>query len=692
MKLTTNNGELTLPSNFAFTLERTNPFLSEEGDATVPASLPASSQNLKVLDNIGRIDRFQRNLNHTAATLQAGVIVKHGRLIFDSVTRHGTIDVSLAIENSDLYSQYKSKTMKEIFANTSENFQTVTAAANQMQRIYSGLVQPENYTIFPVSIARYENNDTYIDQYNNEVDANGNLIYASRTVHEDSYMMAVPNGYGISPFLYLHRLLHLTFTILGYTIAENCFATGWLAKIVVLNNCSDTIVKGRIDYANLVPSCSLSDFIAWLKEKFNVQLRVDSSSKKVYIRMMETLLTSSPDKDLTSMLLDDYTLKFNDTERVVLSSQTSIDDAEPAASTYGKLLQKYKSYQEVNEKEFMDIVSQAKPAYYDCLILRTATGDFYELVRKMDNGAQVIRRVGSSYFTYDRENSVNTEEHNAQDELPPMHCTNYTVTPYIGERLNFNTTFEGKEETKSEQKIIIVQEFCNITNAARLRGGTTQRYVPVTASPYTYDLQHYLTANGIYADFWHHWNTILLNNKTELSATVNYTLAELLQLDMTTLKMLNNQCLVPKSVSASISDKIANGKSEFIVLKSFEGMSEDREEPHDLPKHLRWTFSSTRQRMITEFESRYPYETQSHNMTIRYELLSYTIEEASDPANTMIYLEPPTASGEVKSFTVGVTIKAQIKMSRIDGTGQISETSTQDFQESYAIIFTAQTY
>ncbi len=156
--------------------------------------------------------------------------------------------------------------------------------------------------------------------------------------------------------------------------------------------------------------------------------------------------------------------------------------------------------------------------------------------------------------------------------------------------------------------------------------------------------------------------------------------------------MLNNQCLVPKSVSASISDKIANGKSEFIVLKSFEGMSEDSEESHDLPKHLRWTFSSTRQRMITEFESRYPYETQSHNMTIRYELLSYTIEEASDPANTMIYLEPPTASGEVKSFTVGVTIKAQIKMSRIDNWGTQSETSTQDFQESYAIIFTAQTY
>lgn len=691
MKLTTANGEIVLPYDFAFTIERTNPFLSDEGDASVPASLPASSENLKVLQHIDRIDRFQRNLNHTAATLQVGVVTKHGRLIFDSVTRHGTIDVALAIENSDLYSQYKSKTLKEIFADVRVTFNSVAAAAAALQDIYSGNTQPTDYTIFPVSIARYENNDAYIDQYNNEVDSNGNLVWGSRTVHEDDYTMAVPAGYGLSPFLYLHRLLHRTFTILGYTIAENCFASGWLAKIVVLNNCSDTIVKGRIDYANLVPSCTLSDFITWLKDKFNVQLRVDSSDKKVYIRRMEALLKQKPREDLTPILLDDYTLKFNDTERVVLTSQSTIDDAEPAASTYDKLLQKYKSYIEVTEKDFQGIAT-GKPSYFDCLILRTSTGDFYELVRIMSNGTQTVRRIGSSYFTYDRENSVNTEEHNAQDEMPPMHCKDYIVTPYIGERLNFNTTFEGKEESKSEQKIIIVQEFCNITNAAQLRGGTTQRQIPLTESPYTYDLQHGLTANDIYTEFWHRWNTILLNNKTELTATVNYTLAELLQMDMTTLKMLKNQKLVPKSVSASISDKIVNGKSEFIVLKSFDGMLEDQALQHEVPRHLKWIFASTRQRMIEEFERRYPYETQSHNMTIRYELLSYTIEEASDPANTLIYLEPPTTAGEVKSFTVGVTIKAQIRMSRIDGTGTISETSTQNFQQSYAITFTAQSY
>ena len=116
MKLTTHNGELDLPVDFSFEVELNNPFFSDEGDSTIPATIPATPNNLKVLDNIHRVDRADRFLKTTPATLMAGVIQKHGQLIIDTLSIKNGIAVSLAIENSDVYSQYKSKSLKEIFA------------------------------------------------------------------------------------------------------------------------------------------------------------------------------------------------------------------------------------------------------------------------------------------------------------------------------------------------------------------------------------------------------------------------------------------------------------------------------------------------------------------------------------------------------------------------------------------------
>lgn len=116
MKLMTNNGELDLPEDFSFEIELNNPFLSDEGDSSVPATIPATPNNLKVLDNIHRVDRANRFMKSVPATLMAGTIQKHGQLIIDTLNMKNGISVSLAVENSDLYSQYKGKSLKEIFS------------------------------------------------------------------------------------------------------------------------------------------------------------------------------------------------------------------------------------------------------------------------------------------------------------------------------------------------------------------------------------------------------------------------------------------------------------------------------------------------------------------------------------------------------------------------------------------------
>ena len=85
MKLVTEKGNLDLPNDFTLTMERTNPLLSGEGDASVPATLPSSSKNLDALGHRERIDRAEKYSNKVPAILEVGPIRKHGQLVMDSV-------------------------------------------------------------------------------------------------------------------------------------------------------------------------------------------------------------------------------------------------------------------------------------------------------------------------------------------------------------------------------------------------------------------------------------------------------------------------------------------------------------------------------------------------------------------------------------------------------------------------------
>ena len=112
MKLITQNGQLELPKDFSLNMERTNPLLSGEGDASIPATLPSSSRNLAALGHRERIDRADRYTNKVEAILQVGPVQKRGQLVIDTMHRREGIDASFAIDNSDLYVKAKEKSLK----------------------------------------------------------------------------------------------------------------------------------------------------------------------------------------------------------------------------------------------------------------------------------------------------------------------------------------------------------------------------------------------------------------------------------------------------------------------------------------------------------------------------------------------------------------------------------------------------
>lgn len=85
----------------------------------------------------------------------------------------------------------------------------------------------------------------------------------------------------------------------------------------------------------------------------------------------------------------------SDSSRVTLSSETSLESAEPAAETFDELIDKYGFYFEVSENEFNTLECES-PAYNDCLILRKSLGHFYTLLRNINTGRQKLKYIWES--------------------------------------------------------------------------------------------------------------------------------------------------------------------------------------------------------------------------------------------------------------------------------------------------------
>lgn len=668
MKLITNNGHLDLPQDFSLTIERTNPFLSGEGDSSVPATLPASENNLATLGHLERIDRATRYKNKVDAILQVGPVQKRGSLVIDTVHRQDGIDASLAIDSSDLYVKAKAKTLKEIFAEYDDGegykqtFTDLATAMATMQDIYHNGSANSDYVIFPVAIAAYETGDddekTTVYQFNNEVDDNDDLVYAERVVREGDIQMLVPEGYGIAPFLKLGKLLDRLFECLDYTVTANCFNDQFYDKIVIVHNCSDALVRPVLNYADLVPSCTLSEFLEWLLAKFHVQPVVDSEAKEVRIARMESLINrivGGYDMDISSLAEGDFTMQLNPSKRIVLTPTYEIEGTEPAEETFDKLLSKYGFYVDVSEAQFASLTTDS-PAVQDCLIRRKASGMFYLLERRLDNGNIELHELGSNYFTYDRQNSDETEDFSQGDLLPRMWVgDNYEVAPYIGERIHRHTSYKGSVDD-SEQPIIVVQALTSkLTTFAT--SGTTQKDIPLKEYPstetgFSWGLDNY----SLQFSFWNRYNTLLLNNPVHLIGRLKLGIAQFLGMDMSKLKLCRGQRLLPVKASASLSEKIGLTEVEFINSEFAHGDGDTNITPSPAPT-LKWTRATydengdpfdeaafcrrLYQDVVDSQEQIYPY--------YNAEYIGYYVDY-EDYDNKAIWLGTPREPGETRTF------------------------------------------
>lgn len=572
MKLTTERGELPLPEDFSFEIESNNPLFSDEGTASVPATIPPDDDAFDLLSRPERPGRSHRHVRIVPAVLQHGLFQRRCNMLVDTCSHEEGISVTLAFSESEMYSRMKDMQLKEIFGDdkVQPDFLENTSIEDKVLQLWYSCYtfrSPlfEDLRIFPVAVDLDDNDGaTSVQLLNRQDPSSYQFLYQARTETIGGEDVRVPKGYGVTPFILLHRLIHLMFRKCGYSVRRNDFSEEPFASIVVLNNCADTLCRNAIFYRDLVPSMTAGDFIAWLKDRFNAFVRVTHNT--VDIIMAQNAIRSAPDMDLSSMVREGLSLSYPPSSRVVLKCSTDLDSAQPAAETLPKLRQKHSVIRSIGHYQ--------DPGA-DCMIFRKDLGKYYVVSSYQSAASYKEELAGSNCFTYDRENSEDTEEFSASDRFVPEIVSEIIpdfmgIMPYIGTRLHYNTVVADAEE-EEEQPLQICYALWD-HRVGQWIGNTQPYFLDGTPVVYYPGSKQYpvLTPDGLYGICWEAYNNLLLNSAPEIEAQIDFTAAQLLSLDMASPKLLHGQKVMIKSISYEVSHKgIRCGKCRLQLLPEY---------------------------------------------------------------------------------------------------------------------------
>ena len=605
MKLITSKGELVLPSDFSFTIEQNSPAFSTEGTQSIPVNLPSADKNFVALEypqRPGRVDKYVRKI---PAKIEAGIFHKSGHLVLETASKKAGLTGAIMINESDLYTQIKEMTLEEVFAKIVRN--DISGVENWYNRIYACMIGSitDDFTAFPVAVNLEDGKYQLLNGPDTSSGTNPwQLKWRARKVFFEGKAVNVPDGYGITPFLWLWKMLELLFSEFEYTVRSNPFKTdSFLKKIVLINNTADSICKGSLNYADLVPSCSIAEFIKWLESKFLIHLYIYPESKVIDLVPLSDVISSIAQKDITSIIDGNEKYIYSDPLEVSLSSDTSLEGAAPATDTINDLAKKYPQVTELSEPDFRN------NAWLYTMVHRLSTGEYYEILKRPGDSSVHKIRLGSNYFRH-YTNRLPEKKYEATDLMPAMVEVRLglngskelnVVCPYIGDSRNRNTSYNEKTEA-AEQKIIIAlfagqSDEDNIIEAKYCLG-TTQKYNNMGVQWSTFDL----TLQSLYPLFWKEWNNVLMNSAVEIEAKVDYNEEQLLSLRMDMPIILSGQKCIIKQLNYSVGRKVTNTTSRYILAKALSPYMEDIQIIFGQQLY-RWDFKSNAEEVFADLDT-----------------------------------------------------------------------------------------
>lgn len=355
MKIEIAGQALDLSDNFGIDIEDSNPIWNEVGSQSVPATVPATPRNCRLLDFPNRVDAsVHPNAPMRTAYIKDGAYIRSGKM---NVTEAGKIEgitFNVGFDNSTAYVEWTGKKLAELprlpVYYPSANMQPDKAELlKQLYKIYQyGRPTLDPFAVFPIAVNNPEpsgsddkNKKIYWEMLNTVTDsAMWCDSRVTRVIDGEVTEVAVPAAYGVTPFLRVWRVIEVAFAALGMKIESNPFKTDKeLSRLVVLNNCADACCLGYVKYSDLLPDCTIGEFFHSLWVRFGLVYTINYDRRRVSLRLIRDIIKDSPKYDLLPMLTDRPVITYNAQEYVKLGAKTSLDNAAPPADRFEDFIQ-----------------------------------------------------------------------------------------------------------------------------------------------------------------------------------------------------------------------------------------------------------------------------------------------------------------------------------------------------------------
>lgn len=558
---TSTNEALDLENGFTIEIEDRSPIYNERGSQSNSVLLPASKKNNEYIGHASRLDLKYKPCVDKNVTLSDDVYRRTGKINISKSS--AGYSCNIGFDESDLYQQWDGVSLRSLSWPKYKPDDGINGVISHLNDVLNDRI-PADYHIFQamLSCPEKDNNGTLVEypEYVNKYSGSGSnleLVSDERTeiflIENEAVNVNLPIGYGVVPFLKVSYIIAKIFSDYGYKVITSPFSDPQLSRMVVMNNSADAIVKGFIDYVDLIPECTIIELLQALYCRFGMIWFVDGASKTVRFKLLKDIIEASPLDDFTSQKASLPAVNYEKPRQLRLSSATNISgpshySAAPSADTLDLFLKPYKYILATHGEGYLTYDKKLGHytvwgVYKDKPIL--ASTDFFAWDRSADMGYEDISSVDESLPQ--------------KMEYLSMLGSLYIPCYIVGKEHRYTTiessTVELSEKMSSSTPLCFC--FSYPRQNSRVPFGSPRCYNSdgsnVTIGNHTCDISlTYTGDDGLFCRFWRGWDAILRHATRLIEVDLNLSVAQKMSIDLSAPVVMSGQRLLIDSLRYTV--------------------------------------------------------------------------------------------------------------------------------------------
>ena len=567
-------------------IERTNLFFNDYGEQSLPVTLPDTQRNRR----LARYPSDIANSHRPATDIECSIINDDfftvARQAILSASEGEGIETSFYLNEGTLLSKIQDVSLLDVFGEECvEGVNSLSDAiafchslekgTDERMAIFSCCVDDGEYTVKYGGIFQ----EIYKLKDVNKLEENGRFQHENAsTIQRGEDIVNLPAGVYITPFLKVNYVLKRLFKHFGYTLQPNFFSqTVPFSRMVLLNNTCDTLLTGKIKYADLLPDVTCDQLLEVMRKKFLCEFIPNELEKTIGVILFKDIVNSPSQIDLSPYVVGKLELSYpEERKRITLAGQpirTSID------------VPRMNSLTEVNVKAPASSIGmcgafeQKQCVYYASHHVESMSNAWYEAAGYV---ASIV--VSSSSMPYDAGGKEETDAVEIEEVLPEYRNLQ---TGELASYLNYTSLCVGEPRWLNS---IVVEAGQNIEDAQKESQGVSDystlpvmlAFAPESGTDVSlgqaleqnsYALS-YNGSHGIYEKFYRAFDNIHRNSLCLVEADLNLPPGQAGQTNIHGVVTLKGQRLIWNKLSYALSSRHELAHGELYTIRDYEPISQ----------------------------------------------------------------------------------------------------------------------